>query len=420
MKTAKKTLAIILCIATLFSLCVTGASALQTGDTVTWIDEYYEEEMTLPYKGFVQEGDTDFEEVAEDYYCCYEFEATKDGYYKISSPDCVLNSYFAETYTDTTAKNYKDNIYIGYESDDGCYYDSRIYYLEKGLHLLVAQFYSGCDFDTDLTIEYYADTISEVKYDEELLDSVIDGFDDVYVNEYENVITIYSNIEITFSKSGDETTITRGWFECAYDGEIVKGENNVTLVLPGYEKETTITFYDESDFVESIECANANDYLDAIIYYTGYNYGYADLDGLQITVNFTDGTKETVVYDSDSENYVKFPNGKFYWIEAFITVDERVDIGTNKLTLFVSLAWDGKNHVIAECNVTEASFAENFAFFKAEMVDIMEDLSHITNYFSYMIEDGDFAFWTDMFFADLRWCFDRFGEHISLFFSSIF
>lgn len=414
MKTLKKALAIFLFITTLFSLLTISASALTVGDTITWFEDYDPESTyKAVYKGAIIEGSTQISD-PEEYSLFYGFEAEKDGYYMLTSSN---HFFFADTYSNNTAKNYKENIYCGYNDENGWDINCRIYYLTEGETYLL---YTECDsIAKELKIEYYADEIIDVKYDETELNSIITDIEDFYYEETDKKGNIYEDIEIVFSKNGVETTVSRSWINFTYEDTLVNGENNVTLVLPGYEKEITIGLYESSDYIESIEINNAEDYLYATKYYNNWDFEYPDLDGLSITLNFKNGTKQTVIYDSEKNQRVEFPNEKFYHIDLYPTVDESRN-GTNKFTLFAVIGYNWFS--VKEYDVTEASISENFSMLTKTISNSISDLfEHIIRWIGYMFEDGRYDFWTDMIISEIEWTFKYcIAEQISLFFKNAF
>ena len=397
MKTAKKLTAILLCIAMLFGIGATSAFALEIGDTVEF--SWYDTTEELVYKGVLTEGVNEIEDTNDEYYTCYTFEVSKDGYYSATFPADELSVLFTGDFSGNKATD-TDQIFTGFYDEYGVRYFSRYAYLTKGTALFYVKFDESNPAATSLNIEYFAEKITDVNYDEETVKYLFEDNDDCYINEDEKIIDINSDYSISFSNGKTiENDNLDDWFECSYENELVTGENTVTMLFPGYEKEITIGLYETSDFVESVEIPNAANYLDAAILYNG-QYLDTPFDNEKVTVTFKDGTKETVTYDRHKNNYVTFPCGKKVHISAGHTVDERTEVGTGKYCLYAKVGYT--YYKFYECNVKEASFAENFEELRS---NISRRINHLKDYcdlyLNQMLKDGDFVYWIGRCLGDV-------------------
>lgn len=394
MKRAKKITAILLCIAMLLGIGATSAFALEIGDTVEF--SWYDTTEKLIYKGVLNEGINEIEETNEEYYTCYTFEVPKDGYYSATFPADELTVLFAGDFSGNKA-TIADQIFTGFYDEYGVRYFSRYAYLTKGTALLSVEFDEFNPVATTLDIEYFAEKITDVNYDKEAVKYLFEDNDDCYINEDEKIIGIGSDHSIVFSNG---KTIEDEWFECSYENELVTGENTVTMLLPGYEKEITIGLYETSDFVESVEIPNAGNYLDAEILYNGQYLNNIPFDNEKVIVTFKDGTKETVTYVGGKDNYVTFPCGKKVLISAGHTVDDRTEVGTGKYCLYAEVGYT--YYKFYECNVKEASFAENFEELRSNIsrrINYLKDYCDL--YLNQMLKDGDFVYWIGRCLGDV-------------------
>lgn len=407
MKTTKKLTAILLCIAMLCGLGATSAFALEIGDTVEISGYDYTEELI--YKGTLTEGTNEIEDTNEEYYTCYTFEATKDGYYIVTFPSNELNVLFTEGFSGNKAK-ITNQIFTGFTDEYGTRYFSRITYLTKGTALLQVEFSESNYAATTLEIEYYAEKITDVTYNETDAGFLFKDNDDCYISEDDKTIGIDAEYTIIFSNG---QKITDKWFECSYENELVNGENTVTMFFPGYEKEITIGLYETSEFVESVEIPNAEDYLDATKLYNN-NYNYTPFNNEKVTVTFKDGTKETVTYIRYGDNYVTFPCGKEIRIHVGHTVDERTDVGTGKFCLYAEIGYT--DYRFYECNVKEASFTENSEELKSNISRRINNLKeHCDLYLNQMLEDGNFIYWFGRCLSEVSFYTEIIFSHISEF-----
>lgn len=414
MKSTKKLIAILFAAATLFTLFITSASALEIGDTVTW--EFvnqpdYDRTEEIPFKGTLTEGWQDIEDTNEEYNTCYEFTAEKDGYYSLSFPSNELTASFAGTYDDGKATNYAEQIFTTCYDDGGDLCFRRIAYLKKGTTLINVKFNEENPAGTSIGINYIAQEIAGISYDEKEVEFLLRDYDEVYVNEDEKFIGLDIEYSIFFSNPSSYI-LGLNWLECTYEGELKAGENTLTVTnIPGFEQEITAGIYNVVDIVESVELENAENYLDATELYDG-TYEYDAYTNEKVTVNFKDGTSETITYIDGEENLVTFPCGKEYYLYVGHTVDERADIGTGKLILCVNFGWSDY-YAATDCDVTEASFAQNSEALKNNINTLSEKLTnHWHYYITNIFEDGNFFYWIERGFGDT-------GLYTSFIFSEI-
>ena len=355
MKTAKRITAILLCFVMLLGVCVTSASALQIGDTVEFVTEYDEGNVykTFIYRGKAKEGINKVE--SEESYCtlCYEFTVEKAGYYITTWRDSdFAYPHFAETYQNGTAKNYANYLFGNYYEDEyGTHFESKIFYLDEGVSLLFVELFDS--YTASIKIEYFADSITDVRFKDEKDKYLFEDYDYIYFTE--NTFEFYPDLSIEFSNS---ETIDGEWADCSFENELIKGENTVKMLLPGYEEEVTIYYYKTSDFIESVVPENVDKYLDAKEYYDGSFNHLNWYDGENITFNFKDGTSKTVKYQSEDETYVTLPCGREFFISAgYSDTGMCSSLGEDEAVFYIEIG--DTLYYSKECNVEKASFKEN-------------------------------------------------------------
>ena len=407
MKTAKRITAIFLCFVMLLGVSITSASALEIGDTVefTYIAEGpggYDYTETWIYAGMAKEGINTIQNDDPVITLCYEFNVENSGYYAVTYRYYDdINVFFTESYENGKAMNSADLIINDYEDEFGTSYFSRIYYLEAGVHLIGVT--NNSDYEQSFKIEYFADSITDVKFEDEKDKYLLEDYDDPYI--YDNNVCFSANHKIEFSNS---KTVEFDWVQCIFESDLVKGENTVSMVLPGFEKEITIYYYETSDFIESVELSNVEEYLDATEYYDGDFKCLNRYSNEQVKINYKDGTSQTIDYDYYSDNYITLPIEKKVHFGVYYSVDERTDIGTGKFMLYCSIGYT--HYFEKECNVKNASFKENSDRLK----------SQINKYFNWI----DFDWYISKFLSTgnaeyLKYLTESIGRNVSYIFKDI-
>ena len=375
MKTVKKLTAIFLCFVMLLGVSITSASAIEIGDTVEFIEEYWDgnsDTYYYVYAGMAKEGINKVESEESYFDFCYEFNAEKAGYYSVTnlcSDDISL--YFAETYENGIAKNDAFWFWNDYTDDYGNCYESKVYYLEEGVSLLRVYLYGS--YNPSFKIEYYAESISDIDFvnDGEII-NVYEDYDRIDTDEK----TIYIDIDGTVVFSNGKEIDDYG-FRCSYENALVPGENAAKAILPGFEKEITINYCKTTDFVKSVDFGNADSHLAVKEYYGGLDgkYEIPYYGDEKVTVYFNDGTNSTIenfefdiCYECSHNNYVTFPGGRI--VPVYVNHDEDED---GKIILRGRVA--DTVYYEKECTVEKASFKENSERLKSDIgrrIDLMD------------------------------------------------
>lgn len=376
MKTTKKLTAIILSIATLFTLFVTSASALEKGDYVEW-DHYGDYIESIYFDGTIATGKHTIAYQGNDT-VCYELTIEKDGYYSLTSSDLYFE--IAENYSQNKAANASLSFINNY-FEDGQWIDRKIYYLTKGTHLLKVSFYYY--ENSTFEIEFFADAITDIDYDEEKLKNLIHECEYIYTDTSEKLIGVECYYKVIFSNSEILEDDDFNWLEFRYEGEFkTNTEIHAKLLAPGYEEDAIIIIH---DYIEDIKVENFEEYSDAKEYYD-YTYEHSDFYGIEATITFTDGTKQTVTFGEDEK--ITFPNGREFYFSFWNTCDERSEIGTGELTLIMFIG-ESYPYYLNTYNTEKATFFENLVFFKDNISSDFEAYSYYAREeISYAIYNG--------------------------------
>ncbi len=370
MKTTKKIIAIILCIATIMSLAAT--SAFAADKTVEWMinshtdysygrDYSYGGKVTVGENTIVPvKGDSGFAE-----YFYYSFEVEKAGYYSFITAQ-IKGNYFsggsvAEASETGTVYDNMPIFFIDSEKykDDIAY----VYYLEEKEYYVRVELWYGDDYEIDpnskgiLDIEYYAESITDVQIDENSTKNLIYG-DDIDLGALKDGRSIGTQFaySVTFSNGKVHTTdCTYTFFK--FKNEPVSGENEITLIFPGFEKDITVTAYNIEELVESVTVSNLNE---ACIVYKDYMGMIHEPDVANkpavFTIKYVGGKTEEITVD-DSGDFVSLWGFRTYHLSR-----NYIESPDGDYTFSVELA--KHDFINKPCEIKEYSVSENAAVLK--------------------------------------------------------
>lgn len=360
MKTTKKLTAILLCIAMLLGIGAINSFAFEINDTVEWSYENYWTDNYI-YSGTLKEGAQDIEG-GDDYdtdELCFEFTAEKDGYYKITVYGIEIPFVcIADSYTDSTASGVADYLwYCDKTENDVERKEYCIYNLSKGTYLVGMRFNIENPAACEVRVDYISESISDVTYDEDITKDLI-------INEdvWEDEETHYFETDYTITFLNGETLKLNNSYSNSLSAKVNKpwteGENKLTIVLPGYEKEITATAYEITHFVKDIEIPNIDKYLVSYKWYNGFGYYEFGETEEDVIVTYTDGTKKTFNYYFDDENDIyntdiTLPNGKEIHLYAHQTTDEE----SGKRIFYAGIA--DHRFIEEECEIKTERFSDN-------------------------------------------------------------
>ena len=243
-------------------------------------------------------------------------------------------------------------------------------YFEVGEHTLLVSRTEGIE-STDVYVEYFGEEITDIQIEQEDLDNVILGYNEVtligddgkfmflahdYSDVEEGRYANYFRTKIFFSsgKVFDMGDMGLGYY--VKDGKLKEGKNTVKFRLFeeefGYDKEYVITAHPPTDYVKDIEVSNLDELKTVKINEDGFVYGKPE--NFDVTVTYADGTKET--FDGKTwDRMVRLDNGMEIYItfcraRETMTMDYRLR-GRESVHFRVSI---GETDYIDEiCTVTE-------------------------------------------------------------------
>ncbi len=334
----KKTIRAIIAalLAALMAIGCTTAFAAETDGELFW--NYYDSEYYYDYAGELSLGENTVTVPEDSYYLYFVFNAEESGFYTIGFTDYAFDGWIGvpESVVDGVAFDEADYLYHKTESN----FTRLTFRFKKGENII------GIDFESifknkTLEIVYEGREIESVSVNDSLLLNR-----DIY--SYEGYCEIHANTIVTFTSG---TTITLGYLEGLVKKDLQKGENTVEFSLFGEDINLTVDVYLISDIVENVEISNIEDYLNAKIYYDGYE-GYYPIDET-FTFTFKDGSTQNFVFSYEDDNFIILPDGTKAYV--YLTTEKTDD----EIILNVMIA----DYVVRayECNESKASSDENFA-----------------------------------------------------------
>jgi len=364
----KKTLKAILAAALAVIMVIPCFSAFAANDTLVWF--FYGDEYVYDYAGEVTLGTTAVPNDISDY-IWYSFDIQNDGFYYIHYSYEDLEGWMGipENLEGNTA--YDETRFILNEPDDGY---GAIYYLETGKNVLAFDL-SFCGENAEFETEYLGAEITEIMPQYDLIYNY-----DIY--EYEhmgvNYIEADANFQITFS-GGQTANIY--YLDCTTDSVIVPGENTFKAKIYEKEYQFTANVYYITDYVESVEISNIEDYLYIYEYYNGTDYEYPYYETIRLI--FKDGSTYTVNINSDE--MLMLPNGR----EVGCYFDFVENNGEYTFDVYVG----GTCFASYECEVTDAGFEENVDVMTSRFKSHLSDAAfYIRRAFRVVLENGLLGF----------------------------
>lgn len=342
------TLALILSLGTM-----TAAFAANKGD-ITWTADG--ETATCTYLSDLAVG-TNTVEVEENGYYYFDLSELENGYYSVEITDSIFD-YFA-------LPEKSGNGYNGWgdgENYFGSDADRVIFRRSENVDVAVAGAYGAAEA-VKIDVEFLGEDIETLEVSDENFDELLLHYDiiEYYTNEYGTGVYIPSDsadikVESTSYGVSLDTTVTftggktieeegtRYWFDV--EGDLKKGENTVTLNFAGYEFEQVLNVAYISDYISGVEVKESGNEK-AYIYYN-YDYDLVGDNVNEITIVFTDNTKQTV-----ESGKVILPNGREIEIECMYGVD------IDNLTVRLIVGAGAKQIAIVDLDTEKASLSDN-------------------------------------------------------------
>ncbi len=393
----KKLFAVSLCIAMVFCTFFTNAFAYEIGDVVTWgvtDDEGYVHKAEFDYAGKIKEGVNEivgFNGEEAYYGLAYEFTAEKSGFYTVSYSEDDLWCGVSKICENNAPKDYSDYAYTYTDNEI-----EKVMYLSEGTSFFAVDCYNN----GELSVEYFAESMTDIQYAEDEFKDLIIGYD-VYP-ENGKFVHSFEDCTLTFS-NGETVEITEDnplFVNCEYEGEFTEGENTVVFEILNTEIEQNINAWEITHYIESIELENVDDYLEVYPEYDG-SCSYYPYEG-NIKINYADGTSETKHYSyNDDECYVTLPNGRDYFIDISHDFIRDEDDGTiEKAVLYVSIA----NHVYfeKECEMVKSDIGTALRTYLNNIEWICQYFAEDVDYMVNEILQSEFFDALDLMFDAVR------------------
>lgn len=182
--------------------------------------------------------------------------------------------------------------------------------------------------ELEIGIEYLGEEVTDFQVEQEDLDNVILGYNEVVAVEGSSFLFLtqdltdifegrYANCfraKIVFSSG---MVFDAGNMGLAYNvkgGKLKEGKNTVTFLIAeefGLSKEFELTAYPPTHYVKDIEISNLDEFATVKIDEDGLTYG--NPGKLEMTVTYADGTKETFVSGS-WDGFIRLDNGKKVYV----------------------------------------------------------------------------------------------------------
>ncbi len=340
----KRFLAVVLVFAMLLG-CMTASFA--AGETIEWnlygVDEEDEYWITYPWLGELSSGETKAGKDITDYddieSVTYGFTAESDGFYRFTLGDLTYfyNNviYFSEKIVDGKAYGMITDWEFYQIGDDKIDF---YVYLPAGETAILLQ----CQEELTISFEYLG-KITDIVYDEESLTGLL-GSD--FCSELDYSYGYGFKGEVFFD-SGNSMKLEGLSFD--FDKRLVKGENQVTFDLFGFEKEVTLIAVEHRDIITKLEAINLEDDLFVTEHYNG-DLSVNDVGEAELKITYADGREEIVDFD---EGYavITLPNGRTY----------SIGVDFNRETLEAELYFEYELYETYDFEVKTASFEENMA-----------------------------------------------------------
>lgn len=375
--------------------CVS-AFAAEKNNELLW--DYFGSEYTYCIAGEITEGNNSLTVPDETYNFCYKLDVKESGYYTIGFSDYDFDGWIGipEEIDGLSANGELDYLYFSNEEQ----HTEFTYKFDEGTTYVCFDAYTLFE-NQNFEVIYQGKSIESIEFEGSLLLNR-----DVYF--YENTCEILADSVVTFS-SGNTTRLSYLYTDAT--DECKNGTNTVKYTYFGeiIDLEIDVTFI--TDIIKDAEIANVGDYLNAKVFYEGYE-GYLPLDET-ITFTFSDGSKFESVYESYNDNYITLPDGSeiYYYIYTAKNDD-------GNITLYIESA--GTDIKAYECNETKATFDENLITF---ISNEKFNLDRISRYFRQsliaLLECDSFEELKEYGFYEWKYNIENSFEYFLLLFSEI-
>lgn len=303
-------------------------------------------------------------------YVYYDFSVGQSGYYSIETT--------SDYYNTCISQDIRNGVVYGDEEWFALDGDGFSIYLEEGNCIFGLVFYSyewglfNNDYNCELNIEFIAEEITDLQIEEECLEDIILGYHICTDYDEENTCGIPAKGKFIFN-NGKEIGFDE-YLSVKYGDDIAPGENEITFVLPNYQKSYTVQIKTVEDYIKNIEVGNADDiavvketFVPDVVYSIDPEY-------FELILTMPDGTKKTEYVDYYYDIELKGGKVLTVWCDYY-----QKDDGNWYLTVEIG----NKEYLSIPCEKIPASFSDNFILYQDGIIEytliMLDDLSY---YFS--------------------------------------
>ncbi len=345
-KTFRKMLASAL--ALVIAFCSVSAFAAEEDKTLDW-DIYnagyvYEFEYAGDFTGekLVVDDGLDGQEYIE----YYNVDIPQTGYYIVSVKRIsgyYSNILFPEKIENGVAYGEARKVRLDEEIENEIYTFNSLYRFSAG-ETVLGLVYSDAAFE--ISFEFVGESVTDIKFEDGAFSGVF-GYDILENSDNGDMLATGIDAEVVLS-SGKEFKVET--FVIEHENALVKGENAAEIVFFDYREPVTVTIYEITDYIKSVEFKNPES-ITVKKYFNGNNGDIEFNGGEEFVVTFTDGT--TV----NTSDFVTLPNGRRYFVRSVVT-----GWWNEKPVIMIDVAM----HAYGEYDVTavEAGFEENLQHLK--------------------------------------------------------
>lgn len=345
-KTFRKMLASAL--ALVIAFCSVSAFAAEEDKTLDW-DIYnagyvYEFEYAGDFTGEKLVVDDGLE--GQEYIEYYNVDIPQTGYYIVSVKRIsgyYSNILFPEKIENGVAYGEARKVRLDEEIENEIYTFNSLYRFSAG-ETVLGLVYSDAAFE--ISFEFVGESVTDIKFEDGAFSGIFE-YDICEDSDNGDMLATGIDAEVVLS-SGKEFKVET--FVIEHKNALTKGENAAEIIFFDYREPVTVTIYEITDYIKSVEFKNPES-ITVKKYFNGDNGDIEFNGGEEFVVTFTDGT--TV----NTSDFVTLPNGRRYFVRSVVT-----GWWNEKPVIMIDVAM----HAYGEYDVTavEAGFEENLQHLK--------------------------------------------------------
>lgn len=345
-KTFRKMLASAL--ALVIAFCSVSAFAAEEDKTLDW-DIYnagyvYEFEYAGDFTGEKLVVDDGLE--GQEYIEYYNVDIPQTGYYVVSVKRIsgyYSNILFPEKIENGVAYGEARKVRLDEEIENEIYTFNSLYRFSAG-ETVLGLVYSDAAFE--ISFEFVGESVTDIKFEDGAFSGIFE-YDICEDSDNGDMLATGIDAEVILS-SGKEFEVET--FVIEPENALTKGENAAEIVFFDYREPVTVTIYEITDYIKSVEFKNPES-ITVKKYFNGDNGDIEFNGGEEFVVTFTDGT--TV----NTSDFVTLPNGRRYFVRSTVT-----GWWNEKPVIMIDVA----QYTYSDYDVTavEAGFEENLQHLK--------------------------------------------------------